>query len=260
MILKESRQMEKIQSSKNERVKNWKRLLKRKGRKEAGQYLIEGFHLIEEAIKAGVSIAEILIREDLSIQLLPDFRNIKVTAISKEVTEEISDTETSQGIYAVVNKRVDELAEDINGPFLMADAVQDPGNLGTMIRSADAAGFQGIVLGRGTVDAYNSKTLRSAQGSHFHIDLFEGEVEEWISLFQKKGYTVYGTALDKKAESYREKHHQEPFALVVGNEGSGVSKEVLSLTNSNLYIPIKGKAESLNVAIAASILMFSLYN
>lgn len=248
-----------IQSPKNERVKKWKKLLKRKGREELQQYLIEGFHLIEEALRAELPLAELIIREDIAEDKRPVFPDSKIIVVSKEVAKVISETENSQGVYAVMDKPHLNAGKTIERPFLMVDAVQDPGNLGTMIRSADAAGFQGVILGNGTVDAYNPKTIRAAQGSHFHITLIDDEIEEWISRFQNKGFKVYGTALDDKAESYSVIHHTDPFALIVGNEGSGVRNNILSLTDSNLYIPIKGKAESLNVTIAASILMFSLY-
>jgi TrmH family RNA methyltransferase len=251
--------MEKIESIKNTRIKEWKKLLRAKGRKKANQYIVEGFHLVEEAMHSGVLVEQVIIREDVLEEertfSLPD----NTLVVTEEVAKELSDTETSQGIFAVLRKEVCTLTGKIEAPYLFLDAVQDPGNVGTLIRSADAAGFEGVVLGRGSVDAYNPKTLRSAQGSHFHIKIIEQDIRESMQFFQEEGLKVYGTALDERAESYVGKHHNEPFALIVGNEGAGVDSDLLTETDSNLYIPIKGQAESLNVAIAASILMFSLY-
>ena len=100
--------------------------------------------------------------------------------------------------------------------------------------------------------------MRSAQGSHFHLDVFEGDLNNYISEVKGQGLTVYGTALNEKAISYKEINEVNPFALIVGNEGSGISKEIMTLIDQNIYIPMKGQSESLNVAIAASIIMFHL--
>jgi len=252
--------MDEITSVKNQRVKNWKKLLTKKGRIKANQYLIEGFHLIEEAIYFNSPIQEIIIREDILTDhsVLPD--NIETTRVSKEIAEEISDTETNQGIFATIEFENEEDSLSFDKPFLVLDEVQDPGNVGTLIRTADAAGFSGVIIGNGTVDPYNPKTLRSAQGSHFHIPVINGDLKEWIGVFKNQSIPVYGTNLDEKSVSYKDIKRSNQFALIVGNEGNGVSQEILSLTDSYLHIPMKGKAESLNVAIAASILMFSLSN
>src|SRR5699024_107728 len=124
------------------------------------------------------------------------------------------------------------------------------------IRSADAAGFQGVFLGKGTVDLYNAKTLRSAQGSHFHLEIYEGDLKDFITTFKEEGYPVLGTALNEKAVSYKEIYVDTPFSLIVGNGGSGMKSEIISMIDQNMFIPMVGQAESLNVAIAASILMF----
>lgn len=251
--------MEIIESIKNKRIKEWKKLLKTRGRKKANRYLIEGVHLVEEALKSEAWIEQIIVREDVWETEWRTEKTDQVLLVTDEVSKELSDTETSQGVFAVIQIEEKNVLETIEGPYLLLDAVQDPGNVGTMIRSADAAGFKGVILGEGTVDAYNPKTLRSAQGSHFHIQLIEEPIEEAIKRFQQQKLNVYGTALDERAESYVGKHFSEPFALIVGNEGAGVRPGILDYTDANFYIPIKGEAESLNVSIAASILMFSLY-
>ena len=127
----------------------------------------------------------------------------------------------------------------------------------TMIRTADSAGFAAVVLGKGCADLYNPKTIRATQGSLFHVPVYEADLEKIIRRLQQKGMKVFGTAL-QQATDYRCSEKQEAFGLVVGNEGSGVSGRLLELCDDNVCIPIFGKAESLNVAVAAGILMYSL--
>lgn len=251
-------EMDEITSIKNQRAKEWKKLLTKKGRKKANQYMIEGFHLIEEAISFDTQIREVIIREDVLTDQLTLPNNAEIISVSKEVADEISDTETNQGIFAIIDFQDQLPAISYENPFLFLDEIQDPGNLGTLIRTADAAGFSGVVVGEGTVDPYNPKTLRSAQGSHFHQPIFSGSLEGWISEFKKRHIPVYGTDLNKNSVSYKEIEQTNQFALIVGNEGNGVNQHILDLSDINLHIPMKGQAESLNVAIAASILMFSL--
>lgn len=251
--------MERIESIKNKKIKSWKKLLTKKGRQKSQKYIIEGFHLVEEAIKADVQIDYLLISENLNQDDWLKNTTVEKIELSEEVSAELSDTEAPQGIYAILPFPESINYNEIDKPYLFLDAVQDPGNVGTLIRSADAAGFLGVVLGEGSADLFNPKTLRSAQGSHFHLNIYHGDLIPWIRRFQSEEKIVYGTALDERAVSYIGEKPETNFALIVGNEGAGVNSEVLKETDKNLYIPIKGQAESLNVAIAASILMFSLY-
>lgn len=249
--------METILSVKNERVKQWKKLQTRKGREKAKRYLIEGFHLVEEAIHYDALIVELLIseeHEDLAFKYPLD----KQVMISKEIANQLSETPTTQGVFAVISLQKNQATPTFTKPFLCLDTVQDPGNLGTMIRTADAAGFGGVVLGSGTVDMYNSKVLRSMQGSHFHLPIFEGDLTEWFETFKQQNVPIYGTELNEAAVSYTSIPKTDAFAIVMGNEGNGMQDDLLAKTTKNLYIPITGKAESLNVAVAAGILMFTL--
>ena len=254
--------MEKIESIQNKQVKDWKKLLTRKGRKKQNRYLVEGLHLVEEALRSDAVIETVLIREDKlnEYTYLIEDKSVDAVIVTEEIAELLSDAVTDQGIIAVIESA--ETPNKITGekPVLMLDEVQDPGNLGTLVRTADAAGFEGVIIGKGSVDLYNPKTLRSAQGSQFHITIIHDDLETWITKFQDKGIPVYGTALDERAVSYRSVEPQNQFGLIVGNEGNGVNAKILEQTTKNLYIPIKGQAESLNVAIAASVLMFSLYH
>lgn len=251
-----------ITSISNQQVKDWKKLHTRKERKKTSTYLVEGFHLVEEALNHKKDdIQKIIVRENiltLDAYLSMNIDTTKVITVSEQVADELSDTETNQGIFAVVAIDKAEFPETANGPYLLLDAVQDPGNVGTLIRTADAAGFQGVILGKGTVDLYNSKTLRSAQGSHFHIEVYDGDLSDFISRLKNQGIKIYGTALNEEAESYKMINENQSFALMVGNEGSGISSDLMALVDQNIYIPMKGQSESLNVAIAASILMFHL--
>lgn len=250
--------LEKIESTQNKQVKEWKKLLSRKGRKKQKKYIIEGVHLVEEARRYGASIDTLLIREDK----VKDYKELVTDStllISKEVAHALTDAITDQGILAIVDIREKKDAVELDKPILLVDEVQDPGNIGTLIRSADAAGFGAVILGKGSADLYNPKTIRSTQGSHFHLSVIQDELEEWVERLKMAGHPVYGTALDERAVSHRTVSPQDSFGLIVGNEGSGVHPNLLNQTTQNLYIPIKGKAESLNVAVAGSILMFALY-
>ncbi|MBT2638539.1 MULTISPECIES: RNA methyltransferase [unclassified Bacillus (in: firmicutes)] len=247
--------MKYIQSDKNPQVKQWKKLLTRKERDKSGMFLVEGFHLVEEALTKKEDVDEIILSEKTELPPGLDYGSISVTVVTDEISKQLADTETTQGIFAVCRQSKQTLTEGKS--YLLIDSVQDPGNLGTMIRTADAAGIDAVVVGKGSVDMYNPKVLRSAQGSHFHLPVVNGDLSEWITELQAKNIPVYGTALENGVV-YTEAHSNEAFALLVGNEGSGVNKELLEKTTQNLYIPLYGKSESLNVAVAAGILLYYL--
>lgn len=176
----------------------------------------------------------------------------EVFEINLKVAESLSGTVTPQGFFAVIEKPVPETTQAKQ--VLLVDCIQDPGNLGTLIRTADAAGLDLIVLEKGTADPYQDKVLRASQGSVFHIPIITQELSEFIDHFEGN---VYGTALEN-ALPYQQIPSQDNFALLLGNEGEGVNADLLNKTTQNLTIPIYGKAESLNVAIAGSIVMYHL--
>ena len=247
--------MKYIQSDKNPQVKQWKKLQTRKERDKAGTFLVEGFHLVEEALKQQEYVEEIILNEKTELPPSWDYGAIPVTVVTDEISRQLADTETTQGIFAVCQQPKHTL--ESGKTFLLIDSVQDPGNLGTMIRTADAAGIDAVIVGKGSVDIYNPKVLRSAQGSHFHLPVISGDLTEWIDRLNEDDIPVYGTALEN-GSVFTEADSNEAFALLVGNEGSGVNKELLAKTTQNLYIPIYGKSESLNVAVAAGILLYYL--
>lgn len=240
-----------LTSVKNEKVKNWRKLKKKKERDHKGQFIIEGFHLIEEADKGDWQIAEIIYQEGVDIQ--EEWHKYPLYEVADHVMAAVSDTQTPQGIIAVVNKKMVKPGESKR--LLLIDQVQDPGNLGTMIRTADAAGFDTVILGKGTVDIFNQKVLRATQGSIFHLHVYESELESEIIQLQEAGVTVWSTGLDH-AVPYHELPIPERVAIIVGNEGAGVDPVLMNKASANVMIPIYGKAESLNVGIAAAILMY----
>lgn len=249
--------MESISSPKNEKIKELVKLQTAKGRKKAGMYLLEGEHLVEEAIKERAQIKLIVVTSNR----LEDYKkllaqaDVQVLVVSQDVFYKLSMTETTQGILAVVEIVKQEILPH-KGRFIVLDAVQDPGNLGTIVRTADAAGFDAVVLGTGTVDLYNDKVLRSMQGSHFHIPVFQANLQEYLPILKEKGVQVAVTALHRDSKDYSVLQGATDVAIVVGNEGQGVSDDVIDLADVVVTIPMFGKAESLNVSIASALLMY----
>src|SRR5699024_1061201 len=228
-----------ITSVQNQKVKYWKKLQKRKGRIKAGMFLIEGYHLIEEAKRSNWDIHEIIIKED---QQVPDWcMDFTIEKVNKTVFHHIAQTESPQGIIAVVKMNQTECYP--GNYMLLIDAVQDPGNLGTMIRTADAAGFDAIILGEGTVDVYNDKVIRSSQGSIFHLPIIERELLTKIARLKEQGVRIAVSTLEN-AESIDTIEISAQMALVVGNEGNGVDQRIIDQADVLAHIPIYGQAES----------------
>lgn len=253
--------MREIVSTQNNLIKNLKKLQKKKGRAEQGCYLLEGEHLVEEGLKQGDLIKTVLVTKaffDSHSSLHDLLSKVECYIVTLEIIKSLATVPAPQGIIGVAKIPEKPTKLNFDQPLLLLDNVQDPGNVGTMIRTADAAGFGTVVLGEGSVDLYNDKVLRSMQGSHFHLTVIEQELSQLIKELHVSGLSVYGTELNPEAVPYTELPKSKCFALVMGNEGQGVSSDILNLTTKNTYIPITGKAESLNVAIAAGILMFQL--
>lgn len=249
--------MKYIQSINNAKVKQWRKLLTKKERDRTGMFLIEGFHLVEEALKIPERIVELIVSDEVDIPRNWNIDNVSLTMVSEEVLKQLVDTETPQGVLAVCQQLQPDNNIDNSRTFILIDAVQDPGNVGTIIRTADAAGIDAVIVGEGSADVFQPKVIRSAQGSHFHLPIIKGNLTEWVDKLTEKQVPVYGTALEN-GMPYTNVADIDSFALIVGNEGSGVSKQLLAKTNANLYIPIYGKSESLNVAVATGILLYHL--
>ncbi|ERI09598.1 TrmH family RNA methyltransferase [Aneurinibacillus aneurinilyticus] len=255
--------MERITSVQNTRIKQWAKLHARKDREGTGRFLLEGMHLVEEACRSDIPLEAILVEEETR---LPEwlnayqqtYPNVELFWVTRPVLEKVAETKTPQGMLAIAKMRVtlpDVLADDCL--LLVLDKLQDPGNVGTLIRTADAAGFDGVVIGEGSADLYNSKTIRSTMGSLFHLPVWRENVIDFIHRMKSEhpDLRVIGTNL-KESKAYTDVMYTGPVALVIGNEGSGISEDVLELTDQNVIIPIHGRAESLNAAIAGSILMY----
>lgn len=249
--------MKRIESKQNALVKHWKKLVSaKKERDKTGEYIVEGFHLTEEALKNKDQVIHIIKREDVEIPREWSLDDVYLVEVTDSVAKEIAETETSQGIFAHCKQREISGSEQAKwSKLLLVDSVQDPGNIGTMIRTADACGIDAVILGKGCADLYNPKTLRSAQGSHFHLPVIRGNLAELIEKLKERHIPVFGTALEN-AVDYRKLDKTESFALLVGNEGSGVHQALLEKTDQNVVIPIFGQAESLNVAVATGILLY----
>lgn len=240
-----------ITSLQNDHVKHWRKLHKRKERESSKSFIVEGFHLVEEACHSDWDVLEIIIQEHVD---LPDFcHGYPVTRVSKQVFTYISQTRSPQGIAAKLKMKHAILS--LNDKVLIVDAIQDPGNLGTIIRTADAAGFSSIILGDNTVDVYNDKVVRATQGSLFHVSMVYQNLNKAIPQLQEEGYTIWASTL-KNAEVYHQIKPNKKTALIVGNEGAGIQDSLLDIVDTLVYIPIYGKAESLNVSVAAGVLMY----
>lgn len=242
-----------ITSKSNNLIKKTKKLLQKKNRKSS--YLIEGWHLFEEAQKAGARFLNVFVLETMAERVSGVSG---VTLVSPEVLKELTESPTPQGIVAEVSMSNQEFENVSEGRYLILEDVQDPGNVGTMIRTADAAGLDGVIISNKSADIYNQKTLRSMQGSHFHLPIWRTDVISACQKLQTAGVPVMATTLSKTSVDYREIEKSSSFALVMGNEGQGITEEMGNLADVLVHITMPGQAESLNVAVATGIVLFSL--
>lgn len=234
-----------ITSTTNNTVKLLMKLKQKKYRDETGSYLVEGEHLVEEALKA--KQVECLISTKAFDSQLP------VIEVSEEIMTKLAFTKSPQSIMAkCIVKREDKLVDGKR--YLILDNLQDPGNIGTLIRTALAFSFDQVILSNNCVELYNDKLLRSMQGANFHISCMYADLNEIIPSLQTDGVTVIGSALEN-GQDISKITTSEKMAFIVGNEGSGINKDILSKCNQIGYIPIK-TIESLNAAIAGSIMMY----
>lgn len=244
-----------ITSIQNTRIKEWRKLQMKKQRQKMKAFFIEGYHLIEEACKSDWNIMTLIIQEGVFVP--PWMEKYEKTYVTKNVFSHLSQTEAPQGVAAIVQMKETNTFSD--GLILLIDAVQDPGNVGTMIRTAEAAGFQAVILGDGTVDLFNDKVIRATQGALFHIPIMQENLQQMVKTLKEKEYVVVASALER-AVSFDQMKKEKKMALIVGNEGSGIKEELLLQADEIVKIPIYGKADSLNVTVAAGILMYAMRN
>ncbi|HFI0301409.1 TPA: TrmH family RNA methyltransferase [Streptococcus suis] len=246
--------MDIIRSKANHLVKQVKKLHQKKYR--TSSYLIEGWHLLEEAMESGATIEHIFVVEEY-FEKVVGLAN--VTVVSPEIMQDLADSKTPQGAVAQLALPSQLLPETLDGKFLVLEDVQDPGNVGTMIRTADAAGFDGVFLSDKSADIYNMKVLRSMQGSHFHLPVYRMPMAAILSVLKSNQIQILATTLSSQSVDYKEITPKPSFALVMGNEGQGISDLVADEADQLVHITMPGQAESLNVAIAAGILLFSFF-
>ncbi|GIP29703.1 23S rRNA methyltransferase [Paenibacillus sp. J23TS9] len=253
-----------ILSPQNPRVKEWAQLLEKKHRDKQHKYVIEGIHLVQEALRSGADLecvafdVEQGIPSELSSQMAKTDTEVQWIGVSAAVIAKCSDTKTPQPVFAVVRKRptdIDVLLQLENSLVIVLDGVQDPGNVGTIIRTADAAGADGVIIGRGSADIYNPKTIRSTMGSIFHLPVVEGDLLELLPQAKENGVRIISTSLQATSTCYGY-DFTGPSWLLLGNEAKGVSVEAQKLVDESLIIPMKGQAESLNVAMASTVMLF----
>ncbi|MBL0386353.1 RNA methyltransferase [Tumebacillus sp. ITR2] len=257
--------MEQIISTKNNKVKQWASLKQKKFRNSTGLYLLEGVRLVEEAIDAGAPVVEILISGDPQSGRFDRIitgatgLGVELYEVSESVLEHVADTQSPQGVIAVVKKSEGDafafVANKEKPLYLLLDGIQDPGNLGTMIRTADAVGATGVFVGASCVDVYNPKVVRATMGSMFHLPVFDVELKELLPKLKELGVSVVGTAVDTDQTVFAA-DFGGAVALVIGSEAHGVSDEIAGLVDTQVMLPMPGKAESLNAAIAASVMLY----
>lgn len=253
--------MQHITSKDNSVIKEIRKIKDKKYRAEKGLFIVEGFRFLEEALKSSFQVESIFFSEsgldkfnqlDLDKVIRTD---TKLYLISENIFKTIGSTDNPQGVLALVRNRVEHEPIVLNGTYVLVDKVQDPGNLGTIIRTAHAAACNGVILTKGTVDVYNEKTLRSTMGSIFNIPIIEDKDLSFIRELMSKGYKLVCSSLDTDYNFY-DIDFSDNLIISVGNEGNGISKELYDICDIKVKIPMPGGAESLNAAVATSIMIY----
>ncbi len=253
-----------ITSKDNPTYKSWVKLLKKKYRDQTGLYLVEEVNLVEEALLCNADIKAVIVREDV-VDALPQRIAGKVDekliyTLPKDLYARINTAETTRGVMAVIQKRTFSLSDTLQGErsknLLVIDRLQDPGNMGTLLRTADAAGMGGVVLLPGSVDVYSSKVLRSSAGSIYRIPVVEVDsIDDLTSFCIEHSISLCVTCLEGSTDLY-ETDLTNSVAMVIGNEGQGVSDEIIQKSNVRIRIPMYGTIESLNASVAGAIVMY----
>lgn len=262
--------MEHITSRNNRWIKCALRLKQKKWRDKEGLFLLEGFRGVEDVLEQKVEDCVCIIEEDR----LSDESTEKIIhggkelhwlflLVDRDMMKLISGTEHGQGILIICHKNQRDpssLLQELHGFYVILDSVQDPGNMGTILRTCAAAGVKGLILTEGCTDIYAEKVVRSSMGSILRLPLYEHVDVSFLQAMKERcGLPFYGTAL-RNARPYKEIGPVKEGVFVFGNEGSGIREEILSMTDENLYIPLPGHVESLNVSIAAAVILFHFIN
>lgn len=250
--------MREIRSKDSRIVKRCEQLSMRKYRDQFGLYLIEGENLLAEAVKNHARIETVLLREGCQKSLPPQVAD-RTFLVDARIFDKLAQTVTSQGILAVVAKEAARKEDFINLPgsnFIVLDRLQDPGNIGTILRTADAAGYKLAILMKGTADVYAPKVVRAATGSLFRMPVVSmASAKELAEFTGAAGKKLTATCLDARRWYYDEDLTHD-IALIIGNEGNGISRDLIESSDIQIKIPMQGNIESLNAAVAAGVLMY----
>lgn len=248
-----------ITSTSNETIKYFISLNDKKTRMNAKRFIVEGYHLVNEASKT--NLLEAIISTDE--KELKKINNVKRYLVNDAIINKIATTKNPQNILGIVkmlDHNITNLLPIIKGnktKLVMLDDVNDPGNLGTIIRTAAGLGYDGIIMSPNTVDLYNEKVIRSTQGVMFKIPIIKANLQEVIKMLKKEKVFCIGTALTN-AKDVKHITKKDKFAICLGNEAKGISKEVLDSMDENVRIAMNNDVESLNVSIAAGIIMYEM--
>ncbi|MDP4143905.1 MAG: RNA methyltransferase [Bacillota bacterium] len=254
--------MDVITSKDNALIKEIKKLNEKKFRVQSNRFLVEGFRFVSEALDSNFEVPTVIISDkckdrwenfNISSKLKS---NTKVIWASDSIVRSICSTENPQGIAAVVENKIVDVNHS-EGFYVLADKLQDPGNMGTIIRTANAAGALGVIITKGTVDIYNEKTLRSTMGSIFKIPIIEDLDLSVLKSLKTSGFKLIVSSLETN-DNFYDLDMRGKVIIAVGNEGKGISDEIYVLADGKVKIPMPGDVESLNVAVAASVMMFEI--
>lgn len=246
--------MEQITSVKNEYIKELCRLNTAAGRRESGLFAVEGPKLCAEVIRSGWQIERCLVTEKESANPILNGLEDKTILISDAVAKKLSSMDTPPGIMMIVRQKEHPL-EQAN--FILAlDHISDPFNLGAILRSAEAFGVKQVYLSEGSVDLYSPKVLRGAMGSAFRVSVEKGDLAAFLTKMKENGYQILGAGLDQNYQLLPDVSFQKPTVMVIGNEANGISPAIISCCDHGVFIPMSGENESLNAAVAASIILW----
>lgn len=238
----------KIESINNDKVKRWAHLKEKKFREQENLFLVEGDHLVKEALKKGVVKELIALNADYEVENIPFY---EVTpSIMKKISSQVSISE----VIAVCKKLE---SKPITGNVCLLDNIQDPGNLGTIIRSALAFNIETIILSSDTVDLYNDKVIRASEGMIFHLNFLKGDLPSIINELKSKNYQIYGTDVNK-GTSLKNIAFSHKSGIIIGSEGQGMKSTLAPLCDELINIPLNESCESLNAGVAASIIFYEL--
>ena len=254
--------MQVITSKDNELIKNIRKLKEKKYRDLNNKYIIEGIKILKEAIEENAKIDTIVVCEEyskdgtLDKKLLYEIAKYNCVYVDRKVFLALSDVQNPQGILAVIQKENSEENIDYKQDIIVIlDGIQDPGNLGTIIRTIDSAGLSQIIISNDTADCYNPKVVRSTMGAIFRVKIIESDnLVDTIKNLKRHKFKVMATSLETDKNIYNIEYNK--IAIIIGNEGNGVSKEVLQAADIKAKIPMLGKTESLNASVATGIILY----